>query len=161
MRSADSHVGSCGCFGSGGGSEDRKERFLLIKGPFCFVFTSEDAPSPKYAVGLQAMRPKVKAAAGRDGRVTVLLENSLGDLQYEASFASEEIANQFKAAVEQQAAAGEAEAARIRLGHGGLVKKRASTVFAAAIAKEKERAQPDVPLTTTDIIANMPEVGHY
>lgn len=158
-RGAEGAVG-CGCCAGSSDDGDHKERFLLIKGPFCFVFSNEEAPSPKYAVGLQCMRANVKqqSATGhiRGGRVTVWLENHLGDLQYEFSFENEDIANQFKSAVEKEAASAQVEAVRKRLGHENLITKRASIMFAENIAKEKESEQPDAPVTTKEIIENMP-----
>jgi hypothetical protein len=49
-------AGGCSCFG---GSKDLlKERVLLIEGPFCFVFSKEDDPAPKYAISLAHMKAK-------------------------------------------------------------------------------------------------------
>ena len=158
-RGAEHAVGCGGCCGVAGSDNDHKERFLLIKGPFCFVFSSEEAPSPKYAVGLQCMRANVKqqsASGSGSGRVKVLLENHLGDLDYEFSFENESIANQFKSAVEKEAASAQVEAVRKRLGHENLLIKRASVVFAENIAKAKESEQPDAPVTTKEIMENMP-----
>jgi len=148
--------GLCFCFG--GGRDRRKEHFLLIKGPFCFVFGSEDSPSPKYAIGLQFMKAKKKEAA-RDGHVMVLLENNLGDLEYEFCFESEQIAKKFCTVVERQAASAQAEVVRKRLGHENLMVKRTSMRFAEDIAKQKESDQPDAPVSTEEIIANMPQVA--
>jgi hypothetical protein len=145
----------CGCFRGGGNSN--QELYLLIKGTFCFVFVNKDAPSPKYAVGLHSMRPVVKASS-HNGRVTVLLEGVLGDLLYEFSFENDSIAQQFKVAVEEEAASAQAEAVRKRLGHENLLTKRSSVIFAENIAKEKESDQPEPPLSTQEILANIPVV---
>jgi hypothetical protein len=97
-------AGGCGCFG---GSENLKERLLLIKGPFCFVFNKEDDPAPKYAISLA----HVKAKASQ-GTTVVTLETNLGDIEYEITFKEEKIAMQFKDAATAQAAVGEAEEVR-------------------------------------------------
>jgi hypothetical protein len=155
-RGAEGVFGFC-CFG-GGSREDNKERFFLIKGPFCFVFASEDAPSAKYVIGLQNMCAIINPA-GHDLRVTVLLENHFGDQEYEFSFESEKLAKRFKAAVEVQASSAEVEAVRKRLGHEHLILKRSSIMFAETIAMDKVSAQPDLPVSMEEVFANMPTSG--
>ena len=131
-----------------------EERYFLIKGPFCFVFSSEDASSPKYAVGLQNMRAKLQNQSGH-----VTLETSLGDVKYEFTFANEELAKDFSGAVEKEAATAQAEVTRRRLGHAHLLQEQSSIQFAEKIAKTKECEQPDAPLTAQEVMANMPEVA--
>ena len=145
-------IGLCSCFGKSG--ESSTERYFLIKGPFCFVFTNKDASSPKYAVGLQGMK------ADRQ-KTTVLLESTLGDIEYEFTFATESLATEFATAVEQQVATAQAEVAQKRLGHEHLLHKRSSVVFAEQIAKTKEREQPDAPLSTQEVLAGMPNTPLY
>ena len=146
----------CSCFG-GRGKERNKEAFFLIKGPFCFVFSNEQASAPKYAVCLQSMRPCLHKCAGRSGHADVLLETSLGDVEYECSFSSEETATAFKNAVEKQATKARTEATEKRLGHTHLLKEmRSSYHFAEQVAKKKELEQPSGPLTTEEVIATMP-----
>lgn len=145
-------IGFCSCFGGRG--DGHKERYFLIKGPFCFVFSNKVASSPKYAVGLQNMKPNRQNA-------TVVLETSLGDLEYEFTFASEEMAKKFKIAVEKQAATAQAEVTQKRLGHEHLLRKPSSVMFAEQIAKTKEREQPDAPLSTQEVLSNMPEKMIY
>lgn len=139
-----------GCFCFGGGGDNTKERLLLIKGPFCFVFSSEEAASPKYAVGLQSMRANVKLSG------TVLLENNLGGVQYELHFESKEAAKKISQVVREQAATADAELVRKRLGHEALLVKRSSERCAYDIALEKTADQPDVPITTREVMESMP-----
>lgn len=164
-RGGSPAVGCGGCFG-GGGRFEPKQRFLLVKGQYCFVYAKESDPSPKYAVGLQGLRAtKLKPTTSGVGRggdgsaVTVRLENSLGDVQYEVALANEALARTFQAAVEKHAASAEVEAVRKNLGHEALVGKRSSVVYADAVGKEKVSAQPDAPLSATEIMANMPSPG--
>jgi len=145
-------IGFCSCFG--GRSDGNKERYFLIKGPFCFVFSNKDASSPKYALGLQNFKPNRQNS-------TVLLETSLGDVEYEFTFASDEMAKEFKIAVEKQAATAQAEVTQKRLGHEHLLQKRPSVMYAEQIARTKEREQPDAPLSTQEVLANMPEKMIY
>jgi hypothetical protein len=146
-------IGFCGCFGGSG--ERHVERFLLIKGPFCFVFADEQSSSPKYCIGLHYLRAKVKPEA-RGGSYHVLLTDNLGDVQYEITFASEDVASQFAKVVKEQASTAEAEEARKRLGHEALLTKRSSVKYAETIAKKKEADQPDAPISTQEIMDNMP-----
>jgi hypothetical protein len=144
----------CLCWG-GGGDDGTKDRLVLVKGPFCFIFASEDAPAPKYAIGLQYMRPEVKTA-GQFGRPVVLLKDNLGDTQYEVNFPSEDDASRFAKAVTDQAKAAETEEVRKRLGHEHLLNKRASVRYAESIAKKKVNDQPDKPVSAQELISTMP-----
>jgi hypothetical protein len=65
-------------------------------GSFIFVFTTRNdtSDSPKYAIGLQDMEAKVnQAAAGSRGHV--LLETNTGEMEYELSFSTGAIAQEF------------------------------------------------------------------
>jgi hypothetical protein len=150
--------GAPGFFDCCCGSCRQKDSFLLIKGPFCFVFASRDAPAPKYAIGLQNMQATMRAG-GLSGRALIILEERLGDIDYEFSFQTEDIAKQFKSAVEAEAASAQVEAVRKRLGHENLLTKRASLVFAETIAKEKISDQPAAPVSTSEIISAMTNSG--
>jgi hypothetical protein len=151
------------CF-RGCASESRRQRYLLIKGPFCFVYSSVDAAAPRYAVGLHSTRPsggKTSTISGPNhghAATSVLLENSLGDVEYEFVFSSEEAAIKFRDAVERQTASAQTEQVRKRLGHDRFLSKRDSVRYAERVAKAKEREQPDVPVTTAEIIAHLPSV---
>jgi len=137
------------------GGREWKERFLLIKGPFYFVFADENGQSPKYAVGLQYMKPDVKHPNSK-GHTLVLLQTNLGDTQYEICFQSEEVAKQFGAVVVEQSLAAETEEVRKRLGHENLLNQRKSLHYAETIALKKIEEQPDKPVSTEEIMTNMP-----
>ena len=92
------------------GGSSAKQQLLLIKGPFIFVFGHESDKAPKYAISLAMM--KAKSQKGSAGNYLVSLETTLGDVEYEISFKSEGIANQFVDAVKKQAAIGETEQIR-------------------------------------------------
>ena len=96
----------CGCFGR----KDMKERLILIKGPFIFVYNSENEKAPKYAVSLAHLNAVSKGTHGGSNMVT--LETTLGDVEYEVSFKEKNIANQFIETVNEQAVAGEVEEQR-------------------------------------------------
>lgn len=91
----------CGCFGGG---KDSKEKLVLVKGPFAFVFTNEFDDAPKYAMALANLKPVSKGSHGSSYLVT--LETNLGDVEYEFSFEKEALAKEFVEAVEKQAAIG-------------------------------------------------------
>ena len=144
--------GFCGgCFGS----NPLVDRYLVIKGPFCFVFVKEDAASPQYAIklfGLVADKP-----THHSHRWMVLLrQGAVGDVQYELSFTEETTAQTFVAVVQQQASVAATEETRKRLGHEHLLTKRASLRFAETVAASKEKNQPDKPISREEILdANM------
>ncbi len=98
---------ACGCFGGG---KDTKERLVLIKGPFVFVFSSESDMAPKYAINLAHLQAKSHGSSG--GSYLATLETSLGDVEYTILFKEDSIAKQFVAAAKKQAAVGEAEEIR-------------------------------------------------
>ena len=114
------------------------------------MFADENAPSPKYAISLLGKQARVKSSA------TVILENNLGDFEYEMTFESQEIAKRFGEVVTQQAALAQTEQVRKRLGHDDLVHKRASQRHAETVAKEKVKDQPDAPISAEDVMANLP-----
>ena len=140
--------GCCGC----SSSEIGKERYLLIKGPFCFVFASQDDAAPIYAVGLQSMQAKLKSA----GSTVVLSEGELGDVEYEFSFSDTETAKQFKAAIDTESKSAQVAAVRKRLGHEHLLSKRSSLIFAETIAMQKLSEQPDAPISNREIASVIP-----
>jgi hypothetical protein len=152
--------GSPGLFGCCVGSrESQKERYLLIKGPFCFVFVTKDAPSPKYAIGLQSLRALLKSNSSNGGWATVQLTSHVGDVEYECSFPNTDIAKEFLTAVETETSSVHVEAVRKRLGHEHLVTKRTSLIFAETVALEKVQDQPSAPLSPNELISAMPQVG--
>jgi len=153
-RGVEGGLGWCFCLGGGSGGDENKDRLLLIKGTFCFVFSNNDPQSPKYAIALQYMRPEVKPA--RLGRYPVILSDNVGDVNYELSFETEEIAKEFARVVREQAETAETEQVRKRLGHEHLLNKRASVRYAQTVAEKKVKEQPDKPITTEEIANNMP-----
>lgn len=122
---------------------------VLVKGPFCFVYVNENASSPKYAISLAYLKATSKTPT------TVDLESSLGDVQYELTFATAEIAKSFAKAASKQATAGEVEELRKRIGHEHLLKKRESVRYAESVAVRKMKDAPDPPVSTQDVLAGM------
>lgn len=129
--------GGCGCLGG----KDSKQRLILIKGPFIFVYANESDKAPKYAISLAHMKAKSQGPSG--GMHVVTLETNLGDVEYELSFKIQGIAKEFVDAVKKQAAVGEAEEVRKRLGHGNLLTKDASIRYAEKVATRKVEDQPE------------------
>jgi hypothetical protein len=100
------------------------------------------------------MIAETKAPARGTAHHIVLLETNLGDVEYEVSFEDGETAQAFATTVTEQAAAGEVDIVRKRLGHEHLLTKRASMRFAASIATKKIEDAPDVPVSNEEIIAS-------
>lgn len=132
---------SCGCFG-GSSKDDKNEKIILIKGAYCFVFTKETDSSPKYAIALAHQKAKLQQPPSH-GLHRVTVESSLGDIDWELHFETKPIADQFVLAFRKQAAIGEADEVRKRLGHDKLLNKRGSVKYAEAIALKKLGEQPE------------------
>jgi hypothetical protein len=98
---------SCGCFG---GSDDKSEQIILIKGPYCFVFGKETDQAPKYAISLAHLKAKLQSPS--HGMFCVTIETTLGDVDWELGFSQKQTAQQFVDAFAQQAAIGEADEVR-------------------------------------------------
>lgn len=165
----------CGCLPSllGGRKKDGLH-FLLIKGYHCFVFKNEEGKSPKYAIELINRRATVQPehagllprvphpGAGRDATyATVHLETGLGDVEYKFTFAEDAaggdgLAARFCNAVAVASNEAATEQARKRLGHEGLLTKRASVKYAEVIAKDKVNEQPEKPVGAGEVLAGMP-----
>ena len=155
----------CSCFRKRG---DRP-RFLLIKGYHCFVYDPDDSSSPRYAIELVNRGAVVqrqpghhhRAEGGEEGappssRTSVRLETSLGDVEYRMTFATAALASRFVDAVAVASSEASADQVRTRLGHGGLLNKRASVRFAQAVGTAKARDQPEAPVSAVEIMAGMP-----
>eukprot|EP00980_Cylindrotheca_fusiformis_P007058 scaffold1481_cov137-Cylindrotheca_fusiformis.AAC.12 len=127
----------CGCYRRGG---DTLERFILVKGPFCFVFKNEDSPAPKYAFSFAHMTAHKQKPS--HGIAVVFLQTALGDVEYEMRFSDDLEAAKFAATANEQAAKGESEEARKRLGHEHLLHRTKSVRRAETIAVGKIAAQP-------------------
>ena len=98
---------SCECFGGG---DDKKEKIILIKGAYCFVFGAESDQAPKYAISLAHMKAKIQSPSHGVHHVTI--EASLGDIEWELGFLEKETAQSFVDAFRKQAAVGEADQVR-------------------------------------------------
>jgi hypothetical protein len=122
---------------------------VLVKGPFCFVFVNETASSPKYAIRLAHLKTAIRYPKAVD------LETSLGDVEYELTFETAEVAQSFAKTATGQAAAGEVEEVRKRLGHAHLLNKRASVRYAESVAVKKVQEAPDAPVSAEDILTNV------
>jgi hypothetical protein len=78
-------------------SERNKEKHLLVKGTYCFVFYDPTDLAPKYAIELNKVKPFVRTSS-KSGRVVVTLE-SKGVVGYEIDFGHVELAKAFRDAV--------------------------------------------------------------
>jgi hypothetical protein len=77
-------------FGKGNGTN---KHLILVQGLFCFVLMNGNrALSLKYTIPLKEIRVKVKHPASSGH---VFLETIMGDVEYELSFATEDIAREF------------------------------------------------------------------
>jgi hypothetical protein len=142
----------CGCFGGGRSSEESKARFLLIKGPFCFVFKNDTASAPLYAISLHNMTVE----AGSSGTAIILREyDAHHEEHYMLSFAKADEATTCRSVVKQKAAEAQTEEVRKGLGHGHLLQKHASVRFAETVAMKKAKDQPDAPVSRDEILSNM------
>jgi hypothetical protein len=133
IKRSDSFGVCCTCFG--GNKDDSKEKILLIKGPYLFVFTNESDTAPTYAIELAHMKTVMQQSSEKQQSMTI--ETSLGDVEWELTFEHGSIAKQFTEAFKKQAAIGEADEVRKRLGHEGLSNKRASVKYAEKVATKK------------------------
>ncbi|KAL3918052.1 MAG: hypothetical protein SGILL_004428 [Bacillariaceae sp.] len=140
IKRADGFGVCCTCFGNS--SDDHKEKILLIKGPYLFVFVKETDTAPKYAIELAHMKTKMQQQSS-EKQQNMTIETSLGDVEWELTFEQKNIAKQFSDAFKQQAAIGEAEEVRERLGHKDLLSKRASVKYAEKVGGKKCEDQPE------------------
>jgi hypothetical protein len=143
--------GGCSCIFGG---RDKSEKFVLLKGPFCFVFKSEAASSPLYAINLVEMKAEQKGPVS-------LLQTNLGDTQYELHFTDERVAKKFCKTANKLAKEGQNDEIRKKLGHAHLLNHTKSLMFAASIANKKVDDQPSAPFSNEDIIQNIPDVPAY
>lgn len=146
---------SCCCFGGGGDKSEKKVRFVLIKGSSCFVFKSDDAPSPKYAILLAHMKAEIHPPHG--SHTTVSLMMVLGDTEYKFIFDSaqdKDAPQNFVNAVVKGASIGQDDEIKVKLGHTDQMKKgkRKSTLYADEVAKKKVEDQPEAPHLAQDIV---------
>jgi hypothetical protein len=138
-------------------STSKKPRFLLIKGSSLFVFTGEDATSPKYAIPLLHLH--AEAEDETHGHTDVLLKTGLGDVEYRFIFNSskdKEIVRKFLAAILNASSGAQVEETKKRLGHGDQISKRTSEIYADQVATEKVKEQPDTPINVTEAMSAVP-----
>jgi len=136
----------CGCIFFG--SSHKKDKFVMLKGPYCFVFQSESSSSPQYAISLCNLTMEYKDAVA-------VLQTNLGDIDYELRFQDPKQAESFCEKARALAASGQAEEVRVRLGHEHLLHPTKSIMFAKNIAEEKLDDQPSAPLSNTYVLANI------
>mmetsp|Transcript_13710 Transcript_13710/g.28730 ORF Transcript_13710/g.28730 Transcript_13710/m.28730 type:complete len:162 (-) Transcript_13710:869-1354(-) len=117
-----------------------KKKIILIKGAYCFVFLKESDPAPTFSIACAHTKAKIHSPS--HGLYPVTIETSLGEIEWELKFQQNNIADQFVDAFEKQAAVGAADEARKRLGHGNLIRKRGSVLYAESIAEKKLANQP-------------------
>mmetsp|Transcript_54133 Transcript_54133/g.162058 ORF Transcript_54133/g.162058 Transcript_54133/m.162058 type:complete len:226 (-) Transcript_54133:557-1234(-) len=94
-----------GLLSTNGLCDQKKSRFMLIKGSSCFVFASEESTSPKYAIKLAFMKAEVHGT-------TVELQTTLGDVEFRFAFDKAEIAERFAGVVTEQASIAEGDVAK-------------------------------------------------
>merc|ERR1711862_840936 len=150
------YMNCCGIkIGSVEESSSRKKKFLLLKGNSLFVFQSEDAPSPKYAIPLERMQVEAEKEKNNTTTTDVLLKTAVGDVEYRFIFNNntnkddddddkDDIVNKFLISVRNAVNEANIEETKKRLGHEHQI--NASTVYANQIASEKVKDQPDVPM---------------
>lgn len=126
----------------------------MIKGPFCFVYSDDKAPAPKFAISLSNLKASVQQPS--HGHFPVTLQTLLGDVEYQILFSEKVTAELFSQVVCEQASAGETEMIKKRLGHEHLLSKRASVRYAESIAMKKVGDQPCTPVTGNDLISVNP-----
>ncbi len=72
---------SCFDFGR---RKSNNNKYILIKGPFVFVYSKQTASAPTYSIPLKHQRVNVHDIKGNSQVVT--LESGLGDIEYEFKF---------------------------------------------------------------------------
>lgn len=93
-------VVGCGCFGGG---DSKKEMFIMIKGPFIFVFKHDKAQTPEYAISLVQLKVNLQGQLHELGDTIVTLQSDQGSIEYDLSFYEEALANEFVSAANKHA----------------------------------------------------------
>jgi len=138
--------------------DQKKLRYVLVKGHSCFVFYSVDSPAPKYAIILTNLTAEAKSPVR--GHTDVILKTALGDNEYKFTFDTKEdksIPDKFVLAVNHASAIGHEEIVKKKLGHDQLLQKRQSNQFADEIAVLKTKDQPEAPIGLTETMAAYPD----
>ena len=102
-----------------------------------------------------------RAQEASSGKHPVWLETNLGDVEYELVFDGSQAAETFCTAANAQAAAGQADEVRKRLGHEHLLVKRASVRYAESVANKKVEDQPEAPVSAEELMANVMPQGTF
>lgn len=153
--SDDAYMCGC-CFVFNGKSDANIQHLLLIKGPFIFVYSIRNQTSPKYAISLESLSPKIKDNNDDHDKNTILLQTSLSETRYEIHFQNNDDAIKLNRVVREQSAVGRNNTARTKLGHGHLIDKRTSVKYAEEIALKKYiQEEPEEPINTKDILDTM------
>lgn len=133
-------------------------KYVLIKGTSCFVFSNENAPSPKYAIPLERLHTERTKGSSDDVDTTsslpstVRLIRALGDVEYEFEFKNPDAASRFCRAVSKEVKVAADVSAKKRLGHLVDSAGRSNSVaYANKIAEAKKKDQPDNPSTVTEL----------
>lgn len=141
----DGASGGCSCIFGG----TKAEKFIMLKGPFCFVYNNERSTSPLYAINLVDMK------ATKNGYVA-LLQTTFGDNEYELRFEDDSKAESFCKKVAVLAKSGKCDEVRKQLGHEHLLNRTKSIMFAETIALKKVDDQPSVPITAIEVLGQTP-----
>ena len=129
------------------GGNNKTEKFIVLKGQFCFVYNIKTSNSPMYSIELVNLR------ASNKGRF-VLLQTVLGDSEYEFTFKNEDTAERFSKKVNFLARAAKCDETRKKLGHEKLFNTTKSNLFAQAVGKTKLDDQPSAPITAIEVLSN-------
>jgi len=130
-----------------------------MKGCSLFIFTAEDAQSPKYAISLERMQAEAEEETHH--HTDVLLKTALGDVEYRFIFDTskdKEIVPKFLTAIRNASSVAQVEEAKKRLGHDHQLQKRASDLYADQVATEKVKDQPDTPINVTEAMSATPNL---
>merc|ERR1712129_89811 len=100
-----------------------------------------------YAIPLQELQAEAEKES--HGHTDVLLQTTLGDVEYRFRFNTKEdkdIVSNFLTSVCNASTEASIEAKKKELGHEHQINPRASTVYANQVAQEKTKDQPDAPI---------------
>lgn len=131
---------SCFDFGR---RKSNNNKYILIKGPFVFVYSKQTASAPTYSIPLKHQRVNVHDIKGNSQVVT--LESGLGDIEYEFKFdlnENRELGANFGRVLEEEIVIGNTAEVKEKLGHDtGFTK---SFAYAKNVCDKKEKDQPEV-----------------
>lgn len=149
-----------GCMCYSNDKSASKVRYVLIKGNSCFVFSSKEDTSPKFAIPLCHLKVELEEPQ-RDQTAEVIFKSGLGDVEYRFTFDLKEnpnAGNDFKKAASAGAAQGTVLKAKERLGH--KVQLRGSVVYAEMISNAKAKDQPEKQDTLGEITDGLAMIGN-